>query len=106
MGLSEFFSNFVPTVFADEEPVEEQPAEEQPAEEVVEEEEEEEEEPEDPKEAIMEACAEECSALKKHFDECNERVENGSSENCVEEFFHFMHCADECAAPKIFAATK
>lgn len=54
MGLSEFFSNFVPTVFADEEPVEEQPAEEQPAEEVVEEEEEEEEEPEDPKEAIME----------------------------------------------------
>jgi ubiquinol-cytochrome c reductase subunit 6 len=30
----------------------------------------------------MIACAEECSALKKHFDECNERVENGSSENC------------------------
>lgn len=54
MGLSEFFSSFVPTVFADEEPVEEQPVEEQPAEEVVEEEEEEEEEPEDPKEAIME----------------------------------------------------
>lgn len=64
------------------------------------------------------ACAEECSALKKHFDECNERVENGSSENCkcwkdsekkkekekliyilgVEEFFHFMHCADECVS--------
>jgi ubiquinol-cytochrome c reductase subunit 6 len=53
MGISEFFSSFVPTVFADEEPVEEQPVEEQPAEEVVEEEEEEE-EPEDPKEAIME----------------------------------------------------
>ncbi|CAO3666447.1 hypothetical protein G6F70_006501 [Rhizopus microsporus] len=104
MGLSEFFASFVPTVFADEEPQEEQPVEEQ--EEVVEEEEEEEEEPEDPKPEIMEACAEQCAALKKHLDECNERVENGSSENCVEEFFHFMHCADECAAPKIFAATK
>ncbi|CAO3665157.1 unnamed protein product [Rhizopus stolonifer] len=111
MGLSEFFSSFVPTVFADEEPVEE--VVEEQAEEVVEqpeeqpeEEEEEEEEPEDPKEAIMEACAEDCSALKKHLDECNERVENGSQENCVEEFFHFLHCADECAAPKIFAATK
>lgn len=50
MGLSEFFSSFVPTVFADEEPQEEQPVEEQ--EEVVEEEEEE--EPEDPKPEIME----------------------------------------------------
>ncbi|CAO3594229.1 unnamed protein product [Absidia cylindrospora] len=60
-------------------------AEEEPADDVVEdspteeEEEEEEEEPEDPKEAIMEG---------------------------IEEFFHFMHCADECAAPKIFATTK
>ncbi|KAI7901658.1 ubiquinol-cytochrome C reductase hinge domain-containing protein, partial [Cokeromyces recurvatus] len=53
----------------------------------------------------MEECTEKCSALKKHLDECNERVENGSSENCVEEFFHFMHCADACAAPKIMAAT-
>ncbi|KAI8097526.1 ubiquinol-cytochrome C reductase hinge domain-containing protein [Halteromyces radiatus] len=111
MGLSEFFSTFIPTVYADEE---EQPVEiveeEAPAaeEEVVEEEEEEEEEeePEDPKEAIMEECAKQCSSLKHHLDECNERVENGSSENCIEEFFHFMHCADECAAPKIFAATK
>ncbi|KAI9481148.1 MAG: ubiquinol-cytochrome C reductase hinge protein-domain-containing protein [Benjaminiella poitrasii] len=104
MGLSEFFSSFIPTVYADEEPQEEEPvAEEEP---VVEEEEEEEEEPEDPKEAIMEECTEQCSALKKHLDECNERVENGSSENCIEEFFHFMHCADECAAPKIMAATK
>ncbi|KAG2236323.1 hypothetical protein INT48_001387 [Thamnidium elegans] len=99
MGLSDFFSSFMPTVYADEEPQEEQIVEEV---EVVEEEEEEEEEPEDPKEAIWE----ECSALKHHLDECNERVENGSSENCIEEFFHFMHCADECAAPKIMAATK
>ncbi|KAG0162473.1 hypothetical protein DFQ28_000243 [Apophysomyces sp. BC1034] len=99
MGLTEFFTSFIPTVYMEEEePVEEVEA--------VEEEEEEEEEPEDPKEAIMEECSKECSALKKHFDECNERVENGSSENCIEEFFHFLHCADECAAPKIFAATK
>lgn len=59
MGLSDFFSSFMPTVYADEEPqveetveevVEETPA----AEEEVEEEEEEEEEPEDPKPAIWE----------------------------------------------------
>ncbi|KAF7724612.1 hypothetical protein EC973_000856 [Apophysomyces ossiformis] len=101
MGLVELFTTFIPTVYAEEE---EQPVEE--VEVVAEEEEEEEEEPEDPKEAIMEECANECSKLKHHLDECNERVENGSSENCIEEFFHFMHCADECAAPKIFAATK
>ncbi|KAL7310422.1 Cytochrome b-c1 complex subunit 6, mitochondrial [Mucor circinelloides] len=110
MGLSDIFSSFMPTVYADEEPQVEEPVEEveeaAAAEEEVEEEEEEEEEPEDPKAAIWEVCTEECSALKHHLDECNERVENGSSENCIEEFFHFMHCADECAAPKIMAATK
>ncbi|KAI8336874.1 ubiquinol-cytochrome C reductase hinge protein-domain-containing protein [Choanephora cucurbitarum] len=106
MGLSEFFSSFIPTVYADEEPQEEQPVAEEEVEETPAEEVEEEEEPEDPKEAIFEECTKECSGLKKHLDECNERVENGSSENCIEEFFHFMHCADECAAPKIMAATK
>ncbi|KAI8880844.1 Non-heme 11 kDa protein of cytochrome bc1 complex, partial [Backusella circina FSU 941] len=106
MGLSDFFSNLMPTVYADEEPVEEPVEETTVVEEEVEEEEEEEEEPEDPKEAIFEECTQECSGLKKHLDECNERVENGSHENCIEEFFHFMHCADECAAPKIMAATK
>ncbi|ORZ21421.1 ubiquinol-cytochrome C reductase hinge domain-containing protein [Absidia repens] len=121
MGLSEFISNFIPTVYAEEAEtvvaVEEEAAsveaqaEELEAEAVAEaeeaeEEEEEEEEPEDPKEAIMEECAKQCPSLKHHLDECNERVENGSSENCIEEFFHFMHCADECAAPKIFATTK
>lgn len=55
MGLSDFFSNIMPTVYADEEPVEEPVEEVEEAEEApVEEEEEEEEEPEDPKEAIME----------------------------------------------------
>jgi hypothetical protein len=54
MGLSDFFSNLMPTVYADEEPVEE-PVDETPVvEEEVVEEEEEEEEPEDPKEAIFE----------------------------------------------------
>lgn len=101
MGLSEFLSSFIPTVYAEEEEVVEVvEVEEQPAEE-VEEEEEEEEEPEDPKEAIMEGknlpsysrapctnvvfieCAKQCPSLKHHLDECNERVENGSSENCM-----------------------
>ncbi|CAO3631285.1 unnamed protein product [Cunninghamella blakesleeana] len=96
-----------PEGIVEEEVVVEEPVEEEPVvEEEVVEEEEEEEEPEDPKEQIMEECAKECSGLKKHLDECNERVENGSSENCIEEFFHYMHCADKCAAPKIFAATK
>jgi len=58
MGLSDFFSSFMPTVYADEEPQVEEPVEEveeaAAAEEEVEEEEEEEEEPEDPKPAIWE----------------------------------------------------
>ena len=31
---------------------------------------------------IFTACEKDCAALKHHLDECNERVENGSSENC------------------------
>ncbi|KAI8069262.1 ubiquinol-cytochrome C reductase hinge domain-containing protein [Gongronella butleri] len=105
MGLSELISNLFPTVYAEEE---EQPVEvvEEVAEVVEEEEEEEEEEPEDPRDEIVEACTNQFPALKKHFDECNERVENGSDENCIEEFFHLMHKVDECVAPKIFAATQ
>lgn len=53
MGLSEFFSSLIPTVYAEEEEPQEEPQqEEQPAEEVVEEEEEE--EPEDPRDEIYE----------------------------------------------------
>ncbi|CDS07465.1 hypothetical protein LRAMOSA01414 [Lichtheimia ramosa] len=109
MGLADILSNIFPTAYAEEEQVVEV------VEEVIEEEEPE--EAEDPKPAIMEGklygkrkpdtkCEKPCASLKQHLDECNERVENGSNENCIEEFFHFMHCADECAAPKIFAATK
>ncbi|KAJ2963566.1 hypothetical protein NQZ79_g1459 [Umbelopsis isabellina] len=100
MALADLLSSFLPTVYAEEQP-EEQP------EEAVEEVEEEEEEPEDPKDAIMEECqnSKECSKVKAHLDECTERVENGAHEDCIEEFFHFMHCADACAAPKVFAAT-
>jgi ubiquinol-cytochrome c reductase subunit 6 len=55
MGLSDFFSSFIPTVYADEEPQVEEVVEEEVVETPVEEEEEEEEEePEDPKEAIWE----------------------------------------------------
>lgn len=69
---------------------------------------------------VLVECEKECPSLKKHLDECNERVENGSHENCtfisrtamprkektnsdhyytgIEEFFHYMHCADECVS--------
>jgi ubiquinol-cytochrome c reductase subunit 6 len=67
-----------------------------------------EEEPEDTKPAIMEAALEtkQCAPLKHHLDECAKRVEEGSNENCIEEFFHVMHCQDQYAAPRIFATLK
>ncbi|KAF7192439.1 Cytochrome b-c1 complex subunit 6, mitochondrial [Pseudocercospora fuligena] len=49
-----------------------------------------------------------CAPLKHHYDECAERVKHQeeqygkASEDCVEEFFHMMHCATQCAAPKLF----
>ncbi|KAJ1981537.1 hypothetical protein H4R33_005228 [Dimargaris cristalligena] len=76
--------------------------------EVVVVEEEEEVEIEDAMPVIQEACSDTkaCQPMKKHLEECTARVENGSDENCVEEFFHLQHCVDDCAAPKIFAALK
>ncbi|CAG8972948.1 hypothetical protein HYALB_00001368 [Hymenoscyphus albidus] len=76
------------------------------------EEEEEEEEMVDPKEKFEAECRESkgCSSYKHHFDECVERVtgksDDGPKEDCVEEFFHLAHCANACAAPKVFAALK
>ncbi|KAH8834467.1 Non-heme 11 kDa protein of cytochrome bc1 complex [Flagelloscypha sp. PMI_526] len=76
------------------------------------EEEEEEEEPEDEHPAIREECQNSaaCAAATKHFQHCNDRVNEGKAqfhgEDCVEEMFHMMHCADECAAPKLFAKLK
>jgi len=79
-------------------------------------EEEEEEELEDPKEKFEEECKESktCAPLKHHFDECVERVTGAvdkhdkkhPNEDCVEEFFHLAHCANQCAAPKLWAALK
>ncbi|ODN74717.1 hypothetical protein, variant [Cryptococcus amylolentus CBS 6039] len=97
---------FVPTAHADDSEEEEEApaAEEEPAEE--EEEEEEEEEPEDIAPAIREECAEkQCGEHVHHFKHCTEKVEAGEGfpgEDCVEEFFHVLHCVDGCAAPKIF----
>ena len=74
----------------------------------------------------------ECAPIKHHYDECAERVtkqieEHGkASEDCVEEcmfllgwhplkecianlrllVFHVMHCANQCAAPKLFRELK
>ncbi|KAF9478009.1 hypothetical protein BDN70DRAFT_880546 [Pholiota conissans] len=65
----------------------------------------EEEEPEDIQPIIRDECKQsaKCAALTKHFEHCQEKVENGQGfkgEDCVEEFM--MHCVDECAGPKLF----
>jgi len=71
----------------------------------------EEEEPEDIYPAIRDECkaSGKCAALTKHFEHCQEKVQEGKGfkgEDCVEELFHMMHCVDECAAPKLFAKLK
>lgn len=54
----------------------------------------------------------ECAGAKHHYEDCAERVmaaketEQGTNEDCVEEFFHLMHCATTCAAPKLWAQLK
>ncbi|KAL0633390.1 ubiquinol--cytochrome-c reductase subunit 6 [Maublancomyces gigas] len=81
-------------------------------EEKEEEEEEEEDEPQDPAPAITEECinTKECKPYKHHFDECVERVnsaaDGGPKEDCVEEFFHVLHCANTCSAPRLWSKLK
>ncbi|RHZ75170.1 hypothetical protein Glove_217g21 [Diversispora epigaea] len=63
----------------------------------------------DVKEAIDEACGDStaCKPFKHHLEQCTERVEaGGTHENCVEELFHFLHCVNNCAAPKLFEKLK
>jgi len=94
MTLADFLFPVITTARAEEaEPAPEEPVEE---------------EPEDPKPAIMQAASEtkQCAPLKHHFDECAKRVEEGSHENCIEEFFHMLHCQDEYTAPRLFAVLK
>jgi len=106
MSLSAFFSSFVSTIHADS------PAEEKPEETVEAEsaEEEEEEEPEDPLPELQEECkGGKCAEAAKHFAHCEEKVNSGQGfqhEDCVEEFYHMMHCVDACVAPKLFAKLK
>ncbi|OIW24873.1 Non-heme 11 kDa protein of cytochrome bc1 complex [Coniochaeta ligniaria NRRL 30616] len=90
---------------SDESESKEEDTEDEPEEE---EEEEEEEELKDPKETLEEECrnSKQCAPAKHHFEECVERVENGSKEDCVEEFFHLTHCATQCAAPKLWSILK
>ncbi|RYP35952.1 hypothetical protein DL767_003641 [Monosporascus sp. MG133] len=77
-----------------------------------EEEEEEEDEVVDPKEKLEEECAnsKQCAPAKHHYDECVERVtgaaDGEANEDCVEEFFHLVHCATQCAAPKLWSQLK
>jgi len=73
-----------------------------------EEEEEEEDEPEDLQPVLREECqsSTKCAPLKQHFEHCQEKVQEGKGfkgEDCVEEMFHLMHCADECAGPRLFS---
>ncbi|KAI0849775.1 Non-heme 11 kDa protein of cytochrome bc1 complex [Daldinia vernicosa] len=96
-----------------EEPQEEEQPEEKEEEEEEEEEEEDEDEPKDPKEQFEEECknSKQCLPAKHHYDECVERVTNASNdgetdEDCVEEFFHLVHCASQCAAPKLWSVLK
>ncbi|OCL08331.1 RraA-like protein [Glonium stellatum] len=78
------------------------------------EEDEEETEVQDPKPRLEEECmsSKECSPAKHHYDECVERVtgqienDGKAKEDCVEEFFHLLHCATSCAAPKLFRELK
>ncbi|WVW79216.1 hypothetical protein I302_101182 [Kwoniella bestiolae CBS 10118] len=102
-GLMEFF---VPTAHAEAPEESEEPAEEGGDEPAEEEEEEEEEEPEDPAPAIREECEQkQCAEHVHHFKHCQEKVEAGNGypgEDCVEEFFHVLHCVDACAAPTLF----
>jgi len=122
MGLADFFSSFTSTIYADapeekSEDVktdnEEQPAEgkEEEEKEDAPEEEEEEEEPEDVMPALQEECKEsaKCAPVAHHFAHCEEKVNAGKGfahEDCIEEFYHMMHCVDGCVAPKLFAKLK
>jgi len=69
---------------------------------------EEEEEPEDIHPKLREEAQEssKCKAATQHFQHCTEKVQSGKGfkhEDCVEEMFHMMHCADNEVAPKLFA---
>ncbi|WWC91334.1 uncharacterized protein L201_006277 [Kwoniella dendrophila CBS 6074] len=103
--FSSLVSFFVPTAHAEAPEESEEPAEEG-GDEPAEEEEEEEEEPEDVAPAIREECEKgQCAEHVHHFAHCQEKVEAGNGfpgEDCVEEFFHVLHCVDACSAPKIF----
>ncbi|KAH9851197.1 ubiquinol-cytochrome C reductase hinge domain-containing protein [Lenzites betulinus] len=112
MSLSSMFSSFFPVVHADapeDKEVKEEPAQEEAQEEPQEEEEEE--EPEDVLPGIQEACEQsaKCAPLLTHFQHCEEKVNAGEGykgEDCVEEFYHLMHCVNGCVAPKLFSQLK
>ncbi|KAJ3566343.1 hypothetical protein NP233_g7068 [Leucocoprinus birnbaumii] len=89
MALSDFFSSFKSTIYADSEEKEPETPE-TPAEEATEESaEEEEEEPEDLHPVIRDECKEKkCAQLAQHFEHCQEKVQSGQGfkgEDCVEE---------------------
>ncbi|KAG2151122.1 Non-heme 11 kDa protein of cytochrome bc1 complex [Suillus bovinus] len=117
MSMTSFFSSFFNTVHGDA--PEEKPEDESKEVEVAEaeepskESEEEEVEAEDIHPVIIEECKNSaaCASLTRHFEHCQEKVQSGQGfkgEDCVEELYavHMMHCADACAAPKLFSKLK
>ncbi|KAI0712705.1 ubiquinol-cytochrome C reductase hinge domain-containing protein [Cerioporus squamosus] len=112
MSLSSLFSSVFSVVHADApEEKEAQEPQEESQEEEPQAEEEEEEEPEDPLPALQEECEQsaKCAPLTKHFAHCEEKVNAGEGykgEDCIEEFYHMMHCVNGCVAPKLFAKLK
>ncbi|PWN53657.1 Non-heme 11 kDa protein of cytochrome bc1 complex [Violaceomyces palustris] len=106
-NVTSFVTSLFPVAHAEEE--KEESEEQEGAEtEGADEEEEDEEEEDEPAPAIYEECenSKKCAPAKHHFDECQARVEAGKGfegENCIEEFFHLAHCAQECTAPKLFS---
>ncbi|XP_039271688.1 cytochrome b-c1 complex subunit 6, mitochondrial-like [Styela clava] len=72
--------------------------------------EEEEEDLVDPMDAVKETCNNipECSPYREELVRCEDRVNSRSQteEDCVQELFDFLHCADHCVADRLFSMLK
>lgn len=111
MSLSSLFSSLLHVVHGDTQEEKEVVQTNSMLEEDVVDKDESPEEPEDLHPAVHDECKQtaKCASLTKHFEHCQEKVSSGQGykgEDCVEELFHMMHCADGCAAPKLFSKLK
>ncbi|ODV93065.1 hypothetical protein PACTADRAFT_5391 [Pachysolen tannophilus NRRL Y-2460] len=116
--LRELIESIVPPAAYAEEPEDDAEEEEGEEDEDEDDEDEDEEEAADPLDKLKKECSEstKCTPYLHHFHECTERVtkeqeepgyaEKEHKEDCVEEFFHLQHCANDCVAPKLFYKLK